>query len=78
MLIWADAVKSGDADNLEGRAAAFYWKSVFLDNPKFTRSDDDIVNAMLNYGYAIVRAIVARALVGAGLIPTLGVLIIAG
>ena len=73
MLIWADAVKSGDVDNLEGRAAAFYWKSVFLDNPKFTRSDDDIVNAMLNYGYAIVRAIVARALVGAGLIPTLGV-----
>ncbi len=73
MLIWADAVKSGDADNLEGRAAAFYWKSVFVDNPKFTRSDDDVVNAMLNYGYAIVRAIVARALVGAGLIPTLGV-----
>lgn len=73
MLIWADSVKSGDADNLEGRAAAFYWKSVFIDNPKFTRSDDDIVNAMLNYGYAIVRAIVARALVGAGLIPTVGV-----
>lgn len=73
MLIWADSVKSGDADNLEGRAAAFYWKTLFLDNPRFTRGDEDIVNVMLNYGYAIVRAIVARALVGAGLIPTLGI-----
>ena len=73
MLIWADSVKSGDADNLEGRAAAFYWKTLFADNPRFTRGDDDIVNVMLNYGYAIVRAIVARALVGAGLIPTLGI-----
>ena len=73
MLIWADAVKSGDTDNLEGRAAAFYWKSLFIDNPKFTRGDNDIVNIMLNYGYAILRAIVARALVGAGLLPTLGI-----
>lgn len=73
MLIWADSVKSGDTDNLEGRAAAFYWKTLFADNPRFTRDDDDIVNAMLNYGYAIVRAMVARALVGAGLIPTLGI-----
>ena len=73
MLIWADSVKSGDTDNLEGRAAAFYWKSVFVDNPHFLRGDDDIVNVMLNYGYAIVRAIVARALVGTGLIPTLGI-----
>ena len=73
MLIWADSVKSGDADNLEGRAAAFYWKTLFVDNPRFTRGDEDIVNVVLNYGYAIVRAIVARALVGAGLIPTLGI-----
>lgn len=73
MLIWADSVKSGDADNLEGRAAAFYWKTLFVDNPRFTRGNEDIVNVMLNYGYAIVRAIVARALVGAGLIPTLGI-----
>lgn len=73
MLNWADAVKSGDSDNREGRAAAFYWKSLFVDNPNFTRGDGDIVNIMLNYGYAIVRAIVARALVGVGLIPTLGI-----
>ena len=73
MLIWADSVKSGDADNLEGRAAAFYWKTLFSDNPKFTRGDDDIVNVMLNYGYAVVRAMVARALAGAGLMPTLGI-----
>lgn len=70
---WAQAVKSGDSDNLEGRAAAYYWKSIFIDNPKFTRDDDDIVNAMLNYGYAIIRALVARAIVGAGLLPTIGI-----
>lgn len=73
MLIWADSVKSGDTDNLEGRAAAFYWKNVFVDNPSFTRGLEDVVNIMLNYGYAIVRAVVARALVGVGLIPTLGI-----
>lgn len=73
MTAWAQAVKSGDSDNLEGRAAAYYWKSIFIDNPKFTRDDDDIVNAMLNYGYAIIRALVARAIVGAGLLPTIGI-----
>lgn len=73
MLAWTQAVKSGDSDNLEGRAAAYYWKSLFVDNPLFTREDDDITNAMLNYGYAIIRAVVARAIVGAGLIPTIGI-----
>lgn len=73
MTAWAQAVKSGDSDNLEGRAAAYYWKSIFVDNPKFTREDDDITNAMLNYGYAIIRALVARAIVGAGLMPTIGI-----
>lgn len=73
MMAWAQSVKSGDSDNHEGRAAAYYWKSIFVDNPKFTRDDDDIANAMLNYGYAIIRALVARALAGAGLIPTIGI-----
>lgn len=73
MRAWAQSVKSGDSDNLEGRAAAYYWKTLFVDNPKFTRDDDDIVNAMLNYGYAIIRALVARAIVGVGLIPTIGI-----
>lgn len=73
MLIWANNVKSGDTENLEGRAAAFYWKSVFVDNPRFVRGGDDMVNIMLNYGYSIIRAMIARALVGAGLLPTLGI-----
>lgn len=73
MILWVNAVRSGDPDNVEGRAAAYYWKTVFLGNPYFTRGGDDVVNIMLNYGYAIVRAVVARALAGAGLIPTLGI-----
>ncbi len=73
MLVWADSVRSGDPDNMEARAAAFYWKNVIKDNPAFVRGVDDMVNVMLNYGYSVVRAIVARALVGAGLIPTLGI-----
>ncbi len=73
MLVWADSVRSGDPDNMEARAAAFYWKNVIKDNPAFVRGMDDMVNVMLNYGYSVVRAIVARALVGAGLIPTLGI-----
>lgn len=64
MTLWVNAVRSGDPDNIEGRAAAYYWKTLFSDNPHFTRGDDDVVNVMLNYGYAIVRAIVARALAG--------------
>ncbi len=73
MLIWADSVRSGDLDNMEARAAAFYWKNVIKDNPAFIRGMDDMVNVMLNYGYSVVRAVVARALVGVGLIPTLGI-----
>ena len=73
MALWINAVRSGDPDNIEGRAAAYYWKTLFIDNPRFTRGGDDVVNIMLNYGYAIVRAVVARALAGAGLIPTLGI-----
>lgn len=74
MLQWAKSVKSGDSENLEARAAAYYWKNIFTDIPDFVRDrDGDFPNNFLNYGYAILRAIVARALVGAGLIPTLGI-----
>lgn len=75
MLAWSQSVRSGDADNLEGRAAVYYWKTLFPDNPFFTRNqeDGDGVNAFLNYGYAVLRAIVARSLVIAGLLPTLGI-----
>ncbi|MDR2980474.1 MAG: type II CRISPR-associated endonuclease Cas1 [Bacteroidales bacterium] len=71
MLKWAGDVKSGDANNLEARAAAYYWANLFTD---FRRQrEGDPPNNLLNYGYAILRAIVARGLVGSGLLPTLGI-----
>ncbi|MCA4898542.1 MAG: type II CRISPR-associated endonuclease Cas1 [Bacteroidota bacterium] len=78
MLHWADAVKSGDAENHEGRAAAWYWKNVLNDvlppGQAFVRdAAGDPPNNLLNYGYAIIRATAARALVGSGLLPTLGI-----
>lgn len=77
MRRWENDVKSGDPDNLEGRAAAYYWKTLFSDFDElkdFTRDRDGIYpNNILNYGYAILRAVVARALVSSGMLPTLGI-----
>lgn len=74
MQAWAKDVRSGDADNLEGRAAAYYWKNIFPSLPDFVRGkEEEPPNNLLNYGYAIVRAVVARSLVSAGLLPTLGI-----
>ena len=74
ILKWSDSVRSGDADNMEARAAVYYCKSIFPNDPGFIRDrEDEGANALLNYGYAILRAVVARALVGAGLLPTLGI-----
>lgn len=74
MRQWASDVRSGDSTNLEGRAAAFYWSQMFPDIPGFTRSREGTYpNSLLNYGYAILRAVIARALVGSGLLPTLGI-----
>lgn len=74
MLSWANDVKSGDSDNLEGRAAAYYWRNAFPAIEDFTRDQDgDYPNALLNYGYAILRAIVARALTSTGLVVQLGI-----
>lgn len=74
MEAWAKQVKSGDAGNLEGRAAAFYWQNMFGNIKGFRRDRDGVApNNLLNYGYAILRAIVARSLVGSGLLPTLGI-----
>ena len=73
MRIWAADVKSGDPDNLEARAAAYYWKNLF-EIEGFTRDREGIPpNNLLNYGYAILRAVVARGLVVSGLLPTLGI-----
>ncbi len=74
MMKWSDSVKSGDTENMEARAAVYYWKTLFPDNPYFVRDHEGGgANALLNYGYAILRAIVARALVASGLLPTLGI-----
>jgi len=69
--ILAAKVKSGDTENIEGRAASFYWKTLFDDFKRDRFGEPP--NNILNYGYAILRAIVARALVGSGLLPTLGI-----
>ena len=64
-------VQSGDSTNVEGQAAKIYWASIFQD---FTRERFGAYpNNLLNYGYAILRAIVARALTASGLLPTLGI-----
>lgn len=74
MMHWAASVKSGDPENYEGRAAAFYWANVFESMPEFRRERVGIEpNSLLNYGYAILRSIIARSLVAAGLLPTLGI-----
>jgi CRISPR-associated protein Cas1 len=74
MLAWVDIVKSGDSNNLEARAAAYYWANMFPTISNFRRGREGIApNNLLNYGYAILRAIVARSLVASGLLPTLGI-----
>lgn len=75
MQYWANSVKSGDPDNYEARAAAFYWKTIFADIIiDFKRGRFELApNNLLNYAYAILRAITARSLVASGLLPTLGI-----
>jgi len=73
MYYWARSVKSGDKDNHEARAAAHYWRSLF-NLEGFSRDRyGDFPNNWLNYGYAILRAVVARALVSSGLLPNFGI-----
>ena len=65
-------VKSGDTDNREGAAAREYWGRIFYDGFKREREGEP-PNNLLNYGYTILRAAVARALIGSGLYPAFGV-----
>ena len=66
----AKRVGSGDSGNVEAQAARYYWSQLWKD---FRRQDDgDRRNKLLNYGYAVVRSGVARALVGSGLVPAFG------
>jgi CRISP-associated protein Cas1 len=74
MRNWASEVKSGDADNHEAVAAAYYWKNIFPIFPDFKRDREGLPpNNLLNYGYAILRAVVARSIVASGMMPTLGI-----
>lgn len=66
-----DSVQSGDKNNAEATAASFYFRKLF--HEKFIRREDDLTNAALNYGYAIIRGMIARTLVGHGLEPSIGV-----
>ncbi len=68
LLSMSREVKSGDATNIEGQAARFYWPALMGEN--FRRDPDGLPpNNLLNYGYIILRSAVARAIVAAGLHP---------
>ena len=71
LSLLAKLVRSGDPDNIEGRAAAVYWKNLFGDPFNRDRTQGDN-NLLLNYGYAVLRAMTARACCAAGLHPTIG------
>ncbi|MDD4729815.1 MAG: type II CRISPR-associated endonuclease Cas1 [Dysgonamonadaceae bacterium] len=74
MRKWQMDVKSGDPDNYEARAAVYYWANIFPTIDGFVRNRDGVPpNNLLNYGYAVLRAVVARSLVASGLLPTLGI-----
>lgn len=74
MKRWVKKVRSGDPDNLEGRAAAYYWKNLFNEELEFERDRyGQSPNNLLNYGYAILRAVIARSLAASGLLATLGI-----
>jgi CRISPR-associated protein Cas1 len=71
MKDYVNNVKSGDSTNMEGIAAQYYWKQLFED---FVRDrKGDAPNNFLNFGYAILRSMIARALVCSGLNPTMGI-----
>lgn len=74
MRVWAHNVRSGDPDNYEARAATYYWHAFFPSISGFVRDRDGLPpNNLLNYGYAILRAVIARSLVCSGLLPTMGI-----
>jgi CRISPR-associated protein Cas1 len=68
---YARRVRSGDPDNLEGQAAAFYFSRLF--GKDFYRKQEQFINAALDYGYAVLRGTIARGLVAHGLMPSIGI-----
>ncbi len=73
MEFYLREVKSGDTTNVEGRAAAYYWDNLFGDMSFIRHRYGEPPNNMLNYGYAILRAVIARSLIASGLFPTIGI-----
>jgi len=73
MIHWAKSVTSGDTQNHEARAAAYFWKNIFGPLDFKREREGDAPNNLLNYGYAILRAITARAIASSGLLPSLGI-----
>jgi CRISPR-associated protein Cas1 len=71
ILSLADSVELGDASNVEATAARAYWMVLFGDG--FKRHDDTAENKLLNYGYAVLRSVVGRAVCAAGLHPAIGI-----
>lgn len=69
---YSSQVKSGDTTNREAIAAKLYW-DLLIDVDWVRTRDGEYPNNLLNYGYAILRAAMARALIGSGLLPTLGI-----
>src|SRR5699024_4741298 len=70
---WSLEVKSGDAQNHEAIAAAHYFQNLF-DIEGFSRNQKGVPpNNLLNYGYAILRAVAARAVVSSGMLPSVGI-----
>jgi len=73
MEFYARQVKSGDPENVEGRAAAYYWDNIFGEHSFIRHRYGEPPNNLINYGYAVLRAIIARSLVASGLFPTIGI-----
>lgn len=75
LIVLAREVRSGDTSNVEAQAAKVYWQGWRNGLASFRRnpSGDDAANNLLNYGYTVLRAAVGRAIVGAGLLPSLGI-----
>lgn len=71
LMKMAKEVQSGDRTHVEAKAAAFYFKNLF--GFGFSRGDDHIINSALNYGYAIIRGLIARSIVCYGLEPSIGI-----
>lgn len=73
LLRWASEVKSGDSTQVEGAAASYYFQRIFQIEGYSRSAKGEPPNNLLNYGYAILRAIAARALIGSGILPSVAI-----